>query len=311
MDRNDVDWRGYFAAAPTPFTRQGALDESALAEVLGGLADDGAHGVLANGSTGEWYCQTVEERIRVAEIAIKELRGRAPILIGVSSIHEAETIELAQHACEAGSDGVVYSPPPAARLTQAEVVAFYERTAARIPGKVMAYNIPADVSTDIAPETLDEVANIDNVVAVKDSTSDDLQFHRTIGLVGDRVRVFGNLLTPAGLSLMAGGYGGDGHFGAGMLLGPRTAEAFDLLWAGDTAAALAIAAEFDRVRSTLNTPDGNGVAGGAQAQLKAVMRLLGKPAGYPRLPRLAVEDDPEALALLTSLLSDLGLRPQP
>ncbi|MGW3472902.1 dihydrodipicolinate synthase family protein [Saccharopolyspora sp. NPDC000995] len=310
MDRNDVDWRGYFAASPTPFTRDGALDEGALADVLCGLADDGAHGVLVNGSTGEWYCQDAEERFRVAETAVKELHGRVPVLIGVSSMHESETVDLAQHACGIGADGVLYSPPPAARLTQSEVIAFYERTAPQIPGAIMVYNIPADVSTNISPETAREIATIGNVVAIKDSTSDDLQFHRTIGLVGDQIRVFGNALTPAGLSLIASGYGGDGHFGAGMLLGRRTPRAFDLLWAGEVAAALEIADEFETVRKRLNSADGNGVTGGAQAQLKAIMRLQGKPAGYPRLPRLAIEDDREALSHLVSLLSDLGLLPR-
>lgn len=229
----------------------------------------------------------------------------------VSSIHESDCVELAQHACESGADGVVYSPPPAGRLTQREVIAFYERTARRIPGPIMAYNIPSDVATNITPETSRELAAIDNVVAIKESTPDDLQFHRTVGTVGDHVRVFGNALTPAGLSMIASGYGGDGHFGAGMLLGPRTAEAFELLWAGEVAAALRIAEEFDHVRSTLNASDGNGVAGGAQAQLQAIMRLQGKPAGYPRLPRLAVEDDPKALSHLRALLSSLGLLLQP
>ncbi|UPK75181.1 dihydrodipicolinate synthase family protein [Nocardioidaceae bacterium SCSIO 66511] len=311
MDRNDVAWRGYFAASPTPFTREGELDETTLAAVLRDLADDGAHGVLANGSTGEWPSQTKAERHRVAEVAIKELQGRIPVLIGVSSINEAETVELAQHAIESGADGVVYSPPPAGRLTQREVVAFYERTASQISGPIMAYNIPSDVVTNIMPETANELAAIDSLVAYKESTPDDLQFHRAIGAVGDRLRVFGNALTPAGLGLMASGYGGDGHFGAGMLLGPRTAQAFELLWAGEVEEALTIADEFDRVRSALNASDGNGVAGGAQAQLQAIMRLQGKPAGYPRLPRLAVEDDPSAMTLLRSLTSSLGLVPQP
>jgi 4-hydroxy-tetrahydrodipicolinate synthase len=307
MDRQDIDWRGYFAAAPTPFTREGALDEEVLAEVLAGFADDGAHAALVNGSTGEWYAQSHEERIRVAEVAVKELGGRIPLLVGVSSLREEETVALARHALRTGADGVLYSPPPAARLTPAEVVAFYERTTARIPGPVMVYNIPADVSTNITPETAVRLADLRNVVAIKDSTPDDLQYHRTIGAVGDRLRVFGNALTPAGLSLMASGYGGDGHFGAGMLLGPRTARAFDHLWAGELPQALAIAEEFNAARAALHEADGNGVFGGMQAQLKAVMRLQGRPAGYPRPPRLPVEDDPEALAGLTRLLRTLGL----
>ena len=307
MDRRDVGWRGYFAAAPTPFTRTGDVDEDLLAAVLAGFADDGALGVLVNGSTGEWYAQTTAERERVTEVAAKTLGGRVPLLAGVSSIREDETVALARHALDAGADGVVYSPPPAGRLTQAEVVAYYERTAARIPGPIMAYNIPADVSTNVEPETTQRLAELPNVVAMKDSTPDDLQYHRTVGAVGDRLRVFGNALTPAALSMMASGYGGDGHFGAGLPLGPRTARAFDHLWAGELTAAFALADEFNAVRQALHGPDGNGRFGGMQAQLKTMMRIQGRPAGYPRPPRLPLEDDPDALAGLRDILARLGL----
>jgi len=307
MDRRDVGWCGYFAAAPTPFTREGDVDEDLLARVLAGFADDGAHGVLINGSTGEWYAQTTAERERVAEVAVKAVGGRVPVLAGVSSIREDETVALARHALEAGADGVLYSPPPAGRLTPGEVVAFYERTTARIPGPVMVYNIPADVSTNVEPATFQILADLPNVVAVKDSTPDDLQYHRTVGAVGDRLRVFGNALTPAALSMMASGYGGDGHFGAGLPLGPRTATAFDHLWAGELTEAFALAEEFAAVRDALHGPDGNGRFGGMQAQLKTMMRLQGRPAGYPRPPRLPVEDDPAALAGLRDALARLGL----
>lgn len=308
MDRHDVDWRGYFAAAPTPFARECELDTDLLTGVLTGFVDDGAHAVLVNGSTGEWYVQTVEERERVTEVAVAAVGGRVPLLVGVSSIRPAETVALARHALRAGADGVLFSPPPAARLTADEVVAYYRQAAAQIPGPVMVYNIPADVVTDITPETIARLAEIDNVVAVKDSTGDDRQLHRTIGAVADRLRVLGNVLTPAGISMMATGYGGDGHFGSGMPMGARTGLAFDRLWAGEVSEALELAAEFTAVREALHAPDGNGRFGGMQAQLKAMMLLQGRPAGYPRPPRLAV-DDPVALAGLSELLDGLGLLP--
>ncbi len=307
MNRNDVPWRGYFAAAPTPFDADGALNESLLRSVLRAFADDGVHGLLVNGSTGEWFSQMPDERREVARIAVDEVGEHLPVLVGISSLRPAETIELGQHASRIGAAGVVYSPPPAARLTQREVVEFYRQTAAEIACPVMAYNIPADVVTDIAPETIALLAEIDNIVAIKDSTSDDRQYHRTVELVSGKLRVFGNALTPAGLSLMATGVGGDGHFGAGTLLGPRAAQAFELLWVGDVSAAIEIAQEFSRARSLLHGADGNGIAGGAQAQLKAIMNIQGVPAGAPRLPCLPIEDDPEALRLLTTVLADLGL----
>lgn len=66
MDRDSVDWKGYWIAAPTPFTEVGTLNERALRSVLRLYYDQGIHGVLVNGTTGEWFSQTETERQRVA-----------------------------------------------------------------------------------------------------------------------------------------------------------------------------------------------------------------------------------------------------
>ncbi len=307
MDRHDVGWKGYFAAAPTPFTRDGALDRDLLEKVLSHLVAERAHGILVNGSTGECYAQTTEERRRVTEVAVRVIAGAAPVLVGASSASVDETIALARHAHGVGADGVLFCPPPGARLTAAEVVDFYRHVCDSVPGPVMAYNIPSEVVTDLKPATLAEIADIPNVVAVKDSTPDDLQFQRTVLELSDRLRVFGNVLTPAGISMVIAGCGGDGHFGSGMPLGRRLADAFDHAWAGQAEKALAIARQFSELRGALHAPDGNGVFGGMQAQLKTMMRLLGQPAGYPRPPRRALEDDEGAVEGLAALLEQHGL----
>lgn len=307
MNRDDVDWKGYFAAAPTPFTRDGDLDTGLLEKVLWHLTAEGAHGLLVNGSTGECYSQTTDERRQVAEASVRAVARAVPVLVGVCSASTAETVALAQHAETAGADGVIFCPPPGARLTAVEVVEYYRHVCAQVRIPVMAYNIPSEIVTDIKPWTIAELADIPNVVAVKDSTPDDLQFHRTVVELSDRVRVFGNLLTPAGISMVISGCGGDGHFGSGMPLGRKLADAFDHAWAGRAAEALQIAREFAALRSALHKSDGNGVFGGMQAQLKTMMRLQGQPAGYPRRPRLALEDTEGAVAGLSALLTEHGL----
>src|ERR1700749_3761608 len=85
MDRDSVDWKGYWIAAPTPFTATGALDEDALRAVLRLYRRQGVHGVLANGTTGEWFAQSDIERRRVAEIAVEELGGKIPVVIGCTT----------------------------------------------------------------------------------------------------------------------------------------------------------------------------------------------------------------------------------
>src|SRR5699024_7243675 len=115
MQRSDVPWRGYWPAAPTPYTADGKLDENALVRLLALYVDQGVHGVLINGTTGEWFSQTRAERRRVAEIAVATVAGRIPVVVGCTSYTPGETIELAREVKAIGADGALATPPPYAQ----------------------------------------------------------------------------------------------------------------------------------------------------------------------------------------------------
>ena len=112
-------------AAPTPFTVDGGLDESGWGELVCMYVDQGVHGLLVNGSTGEWFSQSGDERRRVVEIAVEAARGRLPVVVGVSAYTPGEACELAEHAAACGADGVLATPPPYVHPSPDEVVAFY------------------------------------------------------------------------------------------------------------------------------------------------------------------------------------------
>ncbi len=309
MDRNDVNWRGYFAASPTPFTVTGEVDLPSFAKVLRYFIDEGAHGIVVNGSSGEWYAQKLEERFDVAAAAVEQIDGAVPAIIGISNAHPDDSIKLAQHAERIGADGVMFSPPPGWRLDVHEVLGYYRRVCETTSLPVMLYNIPADVATDMRPETIATLADIPNVVAVKDSTRNDLQFFETVRLAGDKIRVFGNVLTRPGLGMILNGFGGDGYVGGAMLLGRELIAAFEAAWAGRMEDAVPIVDRLVSLQSALNAADGNGLYGGVPGQIKAVLNLLGQPAGVPRFPRAAVEDDPASLEGLRQVLREHGLEP--
>lgn len=140
MDRDSVGWKGYWIAAPTPFTVMGALDERALRSVLRLYCDQGVHGVLINGTTGEWFSQTEAERRRVAEIAVEELQGKIPVVIGCTTFTPSQTIALGLHAREIGADGMLSTPPPYAAPTPREVVAFFSAISNSVDLPIMVYN---------------------------------------------------------------------------------------------------------------------------------------------------------------------------
>src|ERR1700730_10060837 len=140
MDRDSVGWKGYWIAAPTPFTEMGALDESALRSVLRLYHDQGLHGVLVNGTTGEWFSQTEAERKRVAEIAVEELGGKIPVVVGCTTFTPQNTIELARHALSVRADGVMSTPPPYCAPVPREIVAYFRALSDQVSIPIMVYN---------------------------------------------------------------------------------------------------------------------------------------------------------------------------
>ena len=122
MDRNDVDWKGYWIATTTPFKIDGSLDEAALRQGMRSYPGMGITGVLVNGTNGEWFSQTDTERRRVAEIAVEELRGKIPMVIGCTSFTAVHAGELARHAEMIGADGVLSTPPPYCVPSPREVI---------------------------------------------------------------------------------------------------------------------------------------------------------------------------------------------
>ncbi|WP_449278343.1 dihydrodipicolinate synthase family protein [Leucobacter sp. GX24907] len=305
MRDTDVSWRGYFAAIPTPFSADGEVDLDSLRGVVRYYIGERAHGLVVNGSSGEWYAQQPEERERVAAVAVEEANGELPVIIGVSSIEHEVTSRLIRHAAEIGADGVMLSPPPGWRLTHEEIVDYYRRQTAAADIPMMLYNIPSDVATDMSPSLISELADIDRVVAVKESTRDDRQLYETCRLAGDRLRIFGNLMNRPGLGLIASDWGADGYIGSGMLFGRELAAAFDAAAAGRPDDARELIDRLVSLQEALNDVDGNGLFGGIPGQLKAIVNLLGQPGGYPRFPRKPVEG--EELEALRRTLRNHGL----
>lgn len=309
MNRDDVDWRGYFAACPTPFSEDGALDLPALRELLEWYAGQGLHGVLVNGTSGEWFAQSADERRQVAETAVDQVGGRMTVVIGCTDYTADLVAGHARHAMAAGADGVASTPPPYAKPYPDEVVAFYEDVARGSDAPLMVYNWPHGTSVDMAADLLTRVARVDTVVAVKDSTPDESQFHASAAALVGEVRVFGQFMSSAGFEQLLAGHG-DGTIGGGTLFGAPDPGFWESWWAGDHDACRAHARRIDDLFPRLWLPGGWGGHHGAyQSQLKAIMAMLGQPGGWPRRPRLPVTD-PAALAEIRGVLEQASLLPQ-
>jgi 4-hydroxy-tetrahydrodipicolinate synthase len=306
MDRNDVSWQGYWPACPTPFRADGSYDAESHRALLEYYLGIGVHGVLINGTTGEWFSQSAEERRRVAENAVDAVAGRIPVVIGCTAYTAREAGGLARHAVAAGADGVESTAPPYVKPFPNEIVVYYEDLAAATPAPVMVYNWVHGTAVDMDAELVLRLAEIDTIVALKDSTPNAEQFYETSRRVVDRLRVFGPYMSVRGYEELKAN-GGDGFIGGGTVFGAPDPQFWEDFWAGDDDACRAHAERTDALFPRLWLPGGwAGKYGGYQSQLKAIMKLLGQPGGEPRRPRLPV-DDPRSLEEIREVLVEFGL----
>lgn len=305
MNRTDVEWHGYWPAAPTPFTADRRLDEEAWRALLRLYREEGVHGVLVNGTTGEWFSQSAAERRRVAEIAVEEFDS-GPVVIGCTTYTPDDTIELAEHARAIGAAGALATPPPYVHPSQDEIYAFYRDVTEAVELPWMAYNWPRGTAVEISVDTAARLADLDHIVAIKDSTADELKCMSTCEAVVDRVRVFGRFIHRRGMAFMLE-VGGDGNIDGGGLGAVFAVPYYDAVWRGDLDEARRLGARYANVAAQLVNPDYSGRFASPTAQLKAAMNLLGQPGGHVRPPLLDLTDD-DTLAQLSRALHAADLR---
>ena len=310
MNRHDVNWRGYWPACPTPFRADESYDADAHRALLEWYIGQGLHGVLINGTTGEWFSQSTEERMQVAENAIDAVAGRITVVIGCTAYTAREAGALAKHAVEAGADGVESTAPPYVKPFDHEIVQYYRDLAAATDAPLMVYNWVHGTAVDMSADLVLQLGEIDTIVALKDSTPSFEQFVETSSAVVDQLRVFGPYMSTPGFEHLKA-HGGDGFIGGGSLWGSPDGRFWDDWWTGDEEACLEHARRTEELFPKLWLPGGwAGQYGGYQSQLKALMKMLGQPGGEPRRPRLPV-DDPSSLAELRAVLVEFGLLQEP
>jgi dihydrodipicolinate synthase/N-acetylneuraminate lyase len=148
-----------------------AVDYDRYAEHCRWLIENGCRGVGPNGSLGEYSSLTDEERRRVARTAIEAVGGSGVVVVGVHGPGSHQARHWAELAAEDGADGVLCLPPTMYRASRADVLAHFEAVAS-VGLPVMVYNNPIDTKVDLTPDLLGEIAQIDNIVAVKEFSGD-------------------------------------------------------------------------------------------------------------------------------------------
>lgn len=308
MNRDSVDWYGYIPAITTPFTRDGALDFEGFEKQMGWLAKERMQGVILAGTTGEWFSLSEGERAELFSQGSQNAPDGMIVLGGCNAFTAAEAIRHAHAAENAGLDGILLTPPPYIVPTRAEIVAFYQEVSDATSMPICIYNWPRGCSVDLDIDLLAELAKIENVVAIKNSTGDMSRFVGGLYELSDRVRYFGVPTNAFGADMISLGRG-DGLMGSGAPLGASHSDFWRALAAGDRDRALELGARDRVVMERWFTPDYGAQFGNAQAIMKTALRLQGVPAGYVRRPLLELTH--EDVNVVRSTLEGLGIETVP
>src|SRR5688572_13358778 len=164
-------WHGVLVATALPYTADLRVDHDAYAEHVRWLADNGVHGVVPNGSLGEYQVLTPEERAKVVETAVAAAPEGFTVMPGVGAYGAFESRRCAEQAAEAGAQVLMALPPNSYRADERAVVEHFREIAkAGLP--VTAYNNPIDTKTDLTPQLLATLFHEGLIVGVKEFTGD-------------------------------------------------------------------------------------------------------------------------------------------
>jgi 4-hydroxy-tetrahydrodipicolinate synthase len=195
---------GSFTALVTPF-RGGEIDEEALRAHVERQIEQGTHGLVPVGTTGESPTLSAEEHKRVVEICIAQTRGRIPVMAGAGSNSTAEAIEFACHAEKAGADAVLVVTPYYNKPSQEGMYQHYKAINDAIGLPIIIYNIPPRSVVDMSVETMARLYELKNIVGVKDATANLARVSLQRQAMGpDFIQLSGEDATATGFNAQGG-----------------------------------------------------------------------------------------------------------
>jgi 4-hydroxy-tetrahydrodipicolinate synthase len=198
---------GIIAYPITPFDQDEKVDVILYKKLLERLIVSGAHAVAPLGSTGVMPYLTDEEKEAITVATIEQVKGRVPVLVGVSNLTTERTVYHAKFAEKAGANAVMIIPMSYWKLTDDEIVQHYDAVAKQISIPIMAYNNPATGGVDMSPVLLKRLLEIPNVTMIKESTGDVQRMHYLRRELGEEVAFF-NGSNPLALAAFAAGAAG-------------------------------------------------------------------------------------------------------
>jgi len=212
--------KGSIVAIVTPF-KNGKLDEKALSELIEWHIAEGTNAIVPCGTTGESATLDYDEHYRVIEVTIKVVNGRVPVIAGTGANATDETIMITRKAKELGADAVLLVSPYYNKPTQEGLYRHHKAVAEAVDIPQVLYNVPGRTAVNMLPETVARLAEIQNIVAIKEATGNMAQVSEVLRLCGDKIIVIsGDDFTTFSLMLL----GGKGAISVSANVAPRDAS---------------------------------------------------------------------------------------
>lgn len=181
-----AELKGIVVPIVTPMNEDESINTDELRRQVDRQIEAGIHGIFPFGTNGEGYILNFDEKKLVLQTVIDQVAGRVPVYAGTGCISTKETIEQCKMAMDCGADVLSVITPSFAKASQHELLVHYETVAAAVPeAPIVLYNIPARTGNALAPETVAELAKIDNIVGAKDSSGDWTNLSAYIELTKD------------------------------------------------------------------------------------------------------------------------------
>jgi len=174
---------GTGTALVTPFRVDGSLDESTLRALVKRQIDAGIDFLVPCGTTGESPTLTYEEHLRVVEITVELAHGKVPVLGGAGGYNTSEVIELGRELAERGVDGILSVTPYYNKPTQEGLYQHYRAIAEAVPLPIILYSVQGRTGVNIEPATVARLAQIDNIIGIKEASGNISQMATILNLV--------------------------------------------------------------------------------------------------------------------------------
>ena len=201
---SQVDWQGVYPAVPTQFNEDFSLDIKGTQKHVEALLDEGIHGLVMLGTIGENCSLSLDEKIQVLKATDEVNKGSVPLLNGIAEYTTAGACETAVAAAKVGADGFMVMPAMVYNSDRRETVNHFKTVASATDLPIMCYNNPPVYKVDITPKMFEDLAEVENIVCIKEAAGDTRRITDLFNKFKDRYIIFSGLDDVALESILLG-----------------------------------------------------------------------------------------------------------